>query len=99
MKLVRLNATPFATALNELLGTLIAAHPDSQQILDDVTAGRLSLRIIVDQAQNRLTIGATQQDGEQRVVAGVDMSAGSSSWQVVYPDWNAEPPPIDAVLH
>jgi len=98
MKLATFDGTPFAMALESLLGTLIAGHPDKEQILADVTAGRVALRVTVDQALNLLTIGA-REDGEQRLVATVDMSAGSSSWQVVYPDWNAPAGPIDATVH
>jgi len=99
MKLAKFDGTPFAKSLKSLLGTLLAGHPDSQAILADVTAERLALRITIDQTQNVLTIGATQQDGERRLVATVDMAGDASEWHVIFPDWNAEPPPIDAVLH
>ncbi len=86
------DGTPFVTALRSLLGTLLAGHPDSQALLDDVTAGRVTLRILIDQAGDVLTL-TTQQDGERRLVAIVHMAAASSSWPVVYLDGIAEPTP------
>ena len=99
MKLAKLNGTPFAKALNELLSALIAAHPDNQQILDDVTSSRVALRVTIDQKVDVLAIAANREDGEQRIVATVDMAGDASEWHAIFPDWNAEPPPIDAVLH
>ncbi|HUG47982.1 MAG TPA: hypothetical protein VMP67_06170 [Candidatus Limnocylindria bacterium] len=99
MKLATFDGTPFAESLRSLLGSLLAGHPDSQAILDSVTAGRLRLRIVIDQAANVVTIGATTEAGEQRLLATVDMAAGSAAWRVLYADQQAPPPELDAVLH
>jgi len=52
---------------------------------------------VVDQAQDHLSLGARLPDGELRLVAGIDMSGGSSAWRVVFPEWTSPPDPDEAV--
>jgi len=98
MKLVTFDGTPFAESLRSLLGSIVAQHPDNETILEGIAARRIAVRVIVDQTANVLTVGATLDTGEQRIVATVDMAAGASAWRVVYPDWTPAPE-IDATVH
>ena len=96
MKLITLDGTPFANALRDLLGTLVGKHPESETILDAINSGRIDVRVVIDQPANLMTVGATlDHEGIQRVIATVDMAAGSRSWQVVYPEWTALPQDAD----
>ncbi len=93
------NGTAFAEALRTLLEDVVAGHPDRSAILDGITAGKVAVRVTIDQHENVLTIGAIVDGWERRVIAGLDMSGGSSAWQLVCPDWDAPPAEMHATLH
>ncbi len=97
MKAVTVDASAFATSLSTFLGGLVGAHPESELLLAGIEDGTITMRVVIDQSQDNLSVGALMPGGEVRLVGGIDMSGGSSAWRVVYPDWTSPPDPDEAV--
>ncbi len=98
MKTVTVDASGFAAALASFLGQLVGAHPEGDAILPGIEDGTITMRVVIDQSQDNLSLGARMPDGELRLVAGIDMSGGSSAWRVVFPDWTS-PPDLDETVN